>query len=724
MRLSPLSLSLLIRCVHRVLALVLAPAFVAALTTMGGVAPYRWENVPIEGGGFVTGLVYHPIERDLFYARTDVGGAYRWDETKQHWVALNDAIGAAQAELHGVLSLALDRSDPNRVYLAAGSYTQGWASRAAFVRSADRGRTWETIPLPFKLGGNEDGRSTGERLQVDPFHPTTLLLGSSLGGLWQSDDRGSSWRQVTTFLGKRITWTCFDSLSRSAGPTPRYVGLADPNEPAIWRSVDGGKSWNPLPGQPSGLVPHHAAFDASGILYFTFSNGLGPNDVTDGAVWSFNPRNGAWKNLTPVKPNAIPDDRFGYAGLAVAPTQSGVVLVSTLDRWRNHDEIFRTADGGATWAPLLAGARWDQTGVAYISALTPHWIGAVTLDPFDGGRAWFVTGYGVWRTNDLGKTSPITWQFADAGLEETVIEDLVSPSKGAPVLSAVADLGGFRHDDLDHSPEAGMFRPFQGSGTSIAVAANVPEVVVRTMNGSTGGAISRDGGMTWTAFASVPAGVRAPDVGALALSAEGRRILWQPKASPPFVSSDDGKTWRKSAGGFVATADFFIDRPVADAVNPQRFYLYDRTRGRVYASGDDGDSFTPLAEVPVKAGTLRSEPNQEGVLWLPSDKGLLVSMDGGRSFQRLTGVTSANQIGFGHPAPNARRAAIFLVGTIDQRSGVFRSDDQGASWLPITDEGHAFGWIRVLTGDARVYGRVYLGTSGRGILRGDPTHSR
>jgi xyloglucan-specific exo-beta-1,4-glucanase len=53
--------------------------------------------------------------------------------------------------------------------------------------------------------------------------------------------------------------------------------------------------------------------------------------------------------------------------------------------------------------------------------------------------------------------------------------------------------------------------------------------------------------------------------------------------------------------------------------------------------------------------------------------------------------------------------------------GVFRSADEGASWIRINDDQHQYGWIgQTVAGDPRVFGRVYLGTNGRGILRGDP----
>ena len=122
----------------------------------------------------MTGIVFHPRQKNLMYARTDVGGAYRWEASSNEWIPITDWIGAADGNLTGIESLALDPADPDRVYLAAGTYEGG---PAAILRSADQGRTFQRTDVPFRMGGNELGRFNGERLAVDPvLHCFSLRL--------------------------------------------------------------------------------------------------------------------------------------------------------------------------------------------------------------------------------------------------------------------------------------------------------------------------------------------------------------------------------------------------------------------------------------------------------------------------------------------------------------------------------------------------------------------
>jgi hypothetical protein len=92
---------------------------------------YSWNNAPFGGGGYISGLVYHPTSKNLLYARTDVGGAYRWNATTSTWTPLNDSLGSADSQLMGVLSLAVDPENANLLYLATGQYVATWAEDAA-----------------------------------------------------------------------------------------------------------------------------------------------------------------------------------------------------------------------------------------------------------------------------------------------------------------------------------------------------------------------------------------------------------------------------------------------------------------------------------------------------------------------------------------------------------------------------------------------------------------
>src|SRR5262245_35670406 len=74
---------------------------------------YTWRNVEITGGGFVPGVIFNPTERDLIYARTDIGGAYRWNPASSRWIPLLDWIGFDDWNLTGVDSLATDPVEPN-----------------------------------------------------------------------------------------------------------------------------------------------------------------------------------------------------------------------------------------------------------------------------------------------------------------------------------------------------------------------------------------------------------------------------------------------------------------------------------------------------------------------------------------------------------------------------------------------------------------------------------
>jgi len=92
--------------------------------------------VAIGGGGYVTSVIGCPTENNLFYAKTDVGGIFRWQEENQSWKPLFGWVANNQTSYLGAEALAIDPQMPNKVYVLAG--TDYWnGGKTAILRTDD-----------------------------------------------------------------------------------------------------------------------------------------------------------------------------------------------------------------------------------------------------------------------------------------------------------------------------------------------------------------------------------------------------------------------------------------------------------------------------------------------------------------------------------------------------------------------------------------------------------
>ncbi|MEN3039130.1 MAG: Ig-like domain-containing protein [Candidatus Kryptonium sp.] len=739
--------------------------FIFIYNTFGfEVQNYNWRNVKIEGGGgFVPGVVFNPTQPGLVYARTDIGGVYRSTDSGKTWVQLLNWVSFDEWNLLGCESVATDPVEPNRLYIAAGTYTNSWTNmNGEILISEDYGETFTRVPLPFKLGGNMPARNMGERLVIDPNKNSILYLGTREGnGLWRSTDYGRTWNKVENFPNPGtwiedpncpydylnhipgVVWIVFDPASSNFGePTKTiYVGVADLTN-NLFVSNDAGTTWQPVQGAPTGLMPHRAKLSSDGWLYITYTNKQGPYNPDKGRVYKYNTKTGQWIEISPMNYN---DCYFGYGGIAIDPLDPKTIMVTALSSWWPDTFIWRSTDGGITWRCIWEWAGYPSRTLHYTMDITEApwldfgnknpqppevspklgWMVAfLEIDPHNRDNMLYGTGatiYGSENLTDWDRGGKVNIKVRAIGIEETAVLALVSHPDGA-LYSCLGDLSGFRHDDITKAPTYMYRTPNFASSTDLDFAENMKNFVVRvgnvdrTWNPNVNRiGFSYDYGDNWFQASSEPPGVTGG--GKVAVSADGSVVIWSPEgASGVYYTTNNGSSWSQcgglEGGGYIVRSD---------RKNPNKFYAF--KNGNFYISTNKGQTFVLTYSGLPNSGNFKVTYTHEGHIWFVSDEeqgGMWRSTDSGQTFTKLSNVQKAASVGFGKPKEGSSYPSIYTYALIENVRAIFRSDDEGASWIRINDDKNQFGCANAdITGDRNVYGRVYLATNGLGIKVGD-----
>jgi oligoxyloglucan reducing-end-specific cellobiohydrolase len=237
-----------------------------------------------------------------------------------------------------------------------------------------------------------------------------------------------------------------------------------------------------------------------------------------------------------------------------------------------------------------------------------------------------------------------------------------------------------------------------------------------------------DNGAQWQPFPSCAANVNTGNGGTISVDAGDAVLMWTPPYSGVTqFSLDRGTTWT-DVTGLPATTPVY-----ADKVRPFVFYAY--ANGNFYSTIVNGSqkvaAFAQVnaTELPASSGCYGSGCGvvtanfaKAADLWLPlGSNGLYHSLDGGVTWIKLGKVAYANSVAVGAASPTSQYESVFLYGepTAGSPMAIYRSDDNGSTWVRINDDAHQYGGPTLIQADPRVYGRVYLGMNGRGIIYGD-----
>ena len=216
----------------------------------------HWRCIgPFRGGRVVT-VAGHPSEIGTFYFGACAGGVWKTDDAGQYWQNITDGY----FKTGSVGALAVSQSDPNIVYAGMGEATIriDVSHGDGVYKSSDGGRSWQHCGLG-------DTRHIG-KLRIHPQDPDTVFvaaLGHAFGrndqrGVFRSRDGGASWQRVLFVSDKA---GAVDLSIDQNNPRIVYASIWEARrdfhtiqsggeDSGIWRSLDGGDSWQNISSQP------------------------------------------------------------------------------------------------------------------------------------------------------------------------------------------------------------------------------------------------------------------------------------------------------------------------------------------------------------------------------------------------------------------------------------------------------------------------------------------
>ncbi len=493
---------------------------------------YQYKNLPIPGGGYVTGFVFHPAKENILYIRTDIGGSYRFDYTSKQWQSLTETVNMYDLSETYPIAVAVDPVKPEMLYIASGTHISCDENGEPFGKlsiSSDYGKTYIHRKIPCYVHGNMNGRGTGYRLVKDPSDERTLYFASQKNGLLRTKDLGLTWERLETGGEEYMTfvWCSVDGNTLIAGSAGVTTGNQMFRGHSLYISYDRGthfeklmmpESVEILGSRWSGYVAHRYDYDGT-YFYCTLVNtgrtsyvretgySCDSGDTTGGRILRYTfDDTGHIAGYDDITPEIEADEcgihaagkelirDYGFGGISSCSSMPGLLAASTICR-EEGDMVFISRDYGETWEVALF-----DLSIGNLSFRTPymkpayngghsliHWLSDVKINPFKPDEVWFNSGTGVFVSENFTKENRSFQDWCD-GIEETVHLNVYGPVDGpVKVLDIVGDLGGFAFTRLNE-PCENSFADAQGNRYITCINADFsdihPETVVVTPRGN------------------------------------------------------------------------------------------------------------------------------------------------------------------------------------------------------------------------------------------------
>ncbi|MGB9906360.1 MAG: VPS10 domain-containing protein [Candidatus Saccharicenans sp.] len=586
-------------------------------------------------------------------------GVYKSLDGGRTWknMGLNDS--------HHIGRIVIDPSDPDTVYVAALGHLYSENEERGLYKTTDGGLNWKKI-LDIKL----DGRAIGVvEVALNPRNPQILYaatydrlrkpwnyqLGGPGSGIYKSEDGGQTWKKLENglpggILGRiglsvypgnpRIVYACIENANKpglSAADRYREIVLGWPSagmiDGEVYRSDDGGESWKKISpeGQSIGGAPGYyygqIIVDPNDdrVVYVLSVSVLGTRD--GGRTWN----------------RRVFDFGGDNHALWIDPANSDHMLLGY-----DHG-MGITYDGGKNWyhPDFLPLAQFYAVG---LDNSYPYRVAGGTQDNGShlgpstkpGGRPirlehWSTVGGGDGMYNVFDwKTNRYLYNESQFGAIQRV--DLQTGERKsirynrpdlrwnwcAPILVS-------RHnsDVIYHGANILLKSPYRGEfwlEVSPDLTTNDKDKLPQGKGG--------DGNIQYCTITTID---ESPLVEGLLWVGTDDGNVW--------LTRDGGKNWEKLNDKITGHPGYWVSRVTASNFNPATAYVtltgfrHDDFRPFIFRTDDYGQTWTSisgnLTEGPVNV--IREDFRQPRLLFVGTDFGVQLSLDGGQNWFKLKG---------------------------------------------------------------------------------------
>jgi photosystem II stability/assembly factor-like uncharacterized protein len=637
----------------------------------------EWRNVGPARGGRSTAVAGSTARPNEYYMGAVGAGLWRTTDGGESWAPVTDGFLNSAS----VGAVAVCETNPDIVYLGTGEVQwRDWILQGDGVyKSTDGGETWEQIGLA--------DTQTISRIRL---HPTdcdrvyAAALGHPFGpnaerGVFRSTDGGESWEKVL-FVDERTG--AADLSIDPNDPDVLYAGMwqaemkpwggtdAGPGS-GLYKSTDGGDTWTNLtgnPGLPDGLI------GKVGVA-------VGADSDRVYAIFSARPGKGVYASDDAGQTWRLVND---HGNLLARPHYYTRVVADPQDPdtvWVLSDSLSKSTDGGATFVRIQA----------------PHadhhdmWIDPTNSDRIvnsnDGGANVSTNGGDSWTEQDFStaqmyavETTNDEPYFVCGGQQENGTACVSSDGDGSEFFA----VGGGETAQVAVDPrDSDVFYAANFGGTNLTRFDRELPFQRKRID-------------VWP---EIPFGHPPGEI--------KERFAWSnpietTTADPRAVYTSSQHLFRSTNGG-QSWDQISPDLTRADPSTLQMPF------GPVFFHPNSSYTYATLSAIGLSQLDRR-------LIWVGSDDGLVhVTRNGGRTWANVTPpdlepFTYVAKIDASPHEPGTAYVAAHRYKLDDRSVYLWRTDDYGATWTPITDGIPGGHFAYVVREDSERRGLLYAGT--------------